>query len=150
MPDVEQQCFYTVNFGETEEMYKDIYPTTWREMLNRGWLEDMSTFQTTKYRFTSYGWLAAVCFLDLPNKPEFRNRMGLLAATLKGFLNGRNEDVFTRAEDIHAKSGLEIGFIENAIDSDLLGVCFDVRGAEWVRETLLTIRIPLDFGLKRL
>jgi hypothetical protein len=74
--------------------------------------------------------------------------MGKLAATLKSYVKGRMEDGHAVVEEIARTSGLDEGFIKNAIESRLLDNCFGMRGAVWVSNAhWWAVKIPRDFGL---
>jgi hypothetical protein len=79
----------------------------------------------------------------------FVNKMDRLATSLMAYVKGRKGDGLESVHVVIEDSGLEEGFVFNAIDCDLLGSVFNMKGVQWhaiARYSL--VKIPVNFGLE--
>jgi len=89
LSEVGEQFAEDVVIVEDNPAFKSIYPTTWKEMWNQRWLKDSGQITQKEYYVTSFGWLEAILLLKIETTPDFRKRMGKLAACLKRFVKGK-------------------------------------------------------------
>jgi hypothetical protein len=77
----------------------------------------------------------------------FQEKMSNLASTLKGYVKGRQKEEHVSIGTLSTDSGLTEGFVYNAIESNLLGRAFNMRGAVWMdTPPHYIVRIPVNFG----
>jgi hypothetical protein len=74
--------------------------------------------------------------------------MSRLAAALKQIVKGRQSDCFENPETVANASGLSVGWVSNAIESNILDYKFKMRGATWDEGGRSMIVIPINFGLR--
>lgn len=129
--------------------YQDILPTTWKELVDRYMVKDHGH---DMYQLTGYGWLKGVQLQELPETPEFSQKMSRLAATLKDRVKGRQQEVLVDIWAVAKESGLPEDFVWNAIENKLLDRCFQIKGAEFDQydQNRNYVIIPIDFGMEPL
>ena len=134
--------------------YASIRPTTWRELLRHGWVDEVATLGATEYRLNVYGWMEGLSVSGDINSPEVTTRLERLRAALKGAVKGRGDDGTIELEQLTRDIQAPDGWVLNVVQGDLLqrlhpDRVFGVRveltmgGGGWVE-------VPLDFGLRRL
>lgn len=132
--------------------FEDVLPTTWRELLDDGLIDDKcSSFGSPAFRLTAAGWLRAMLVSGTADTPDCRDRCTRLARALKSVVKGRNShyDGLTTEDAIAAAAELPAGWVFNAIESRLLGVVFPKDRWDATLDKR-TIRVSPTFGLNHL
>jgi hypothetical protein len=113
-----------------------VHRTTWQELDRCGMLK-ARTFD--RYELTGPGRI---------QDPEFKKKVGCLAAAIKAKVKGRAGPGFADRAELARETGLSEFFIYDAIDSGLLCEIFGRIGATWALEDQMknSIDIPPDFG----
>lgn len=74
----------------TDAGFENALPTTWRELLDDGLINDkFSTLGGSALRLTAVGWLRAMLVSGTVDTPECSDRRSRLAAALKAVVKGR-------------------------------------------------------------
>jgi hypothetical protein len=141
--DVGEQAVWRVEIGIESARYTDIHATTWKELLDRGFIK---WFFVNTYQLTYQGWLKGIQLRHHDESPEFRAKMSKLAATLKDQVKGRREEAYMDVSQVAELTGLTEDFIYNAIESRLLDACFNIVGATFDNPNSSEIIVPIDFG----
>ena len=82
---------WRVDISIEGERYRNVLPTTWKELLDRGLI---TSFSHNRYQLTTIGWRKGVQLLELDKEPAFRGKLSRLAATLKDQVKGRHEEAY--------------------------------------------------------
>ena len=107
--------------------YSELELTTWDELTERGWVTDWGL---RRYRFTGAGWRTGVDLLKLTDDPVFSGKMSLLSKTLRGYVTPRPpQDAMRDTFRVQKDTGLDHGFIYNALRTRLLDETFSIKGA---------------------
>ena len=125
--------------------YPCVLPTTWTELTNQGLLQD-SNIQDAMYGLTNTGYVEALRVSGRSDEPQFQEKIGKLCKVLKDSLKDRTDFALIPLPEIVAKSGLSEGFVENAVDADLIRHMLGRAGAHWDGQSTV-VRVPHDFGL---
>ncbi len=129
--------------------YKSAHDTTWTELLNRLYIDDLGWRQ---YRLTKYGWLKGVELLGLTKDSQFAGKMSKLSATLRGYVTSRpDHDVMVDIFKVEQDSGLDHGFVYNALASQLLDQEYGREGSAYfdpADQNEHIIIIPNNYGLR--
>jgi hypothetical protein len=122
-----------------------VHRTTWQELDRCGMLK-ARTFD--RYELTGPGWIAGLKATGRIQDPEFKKKVGCLAAAIKAKVKGRAGPGFADRAELARETGLSEFFIYDAIDSGLLCEIFGRIGATWALEDQMknSIDIPPDFG----
>ena len=121
--------------------------TTIRELEENGYITQGDIF--TRCYLTGDGWIKALELSGTIGSSEVNEKAGKLCAYLKRLIKGRNEDAYVDYRTLAAETGLSEGFVWNAIESRLLEVLFNQKGAWWERSDFKAdIQVPLNFGLE--
>jgi hypothetical protein len=149
---VGDEYFVQVSVRPSAKEFEDALPTTWRELLDDGLIDDkFSTMGSPAFRLTAGGWLRAMLLSGTVDTTDCRERCVRLAQALKSVVKGRHShyDGLTTEHEIAAAANLPVGWVFNAIKSRLLGVVFpkDRWDATIDRRT---IRVSPTFGLNHL
>lgn len=138
-----------VHFGQEDEWFNAVLPTTWRELLDDHLIDDhFSSMGASRFRLTAHGWLRGVASSALVDEPDFRERCARLAAALKAVVKGRpsHHDSYADPTTVATEIGVEEGWVMNAVQSKLLSVVFpNSRWDATYKEGL--IRVSPTFGL---
>jgi hypothetical protein len=149
---VADHCFIQVAAEPTDKGFEDVLPTTWRELLDDGLIDDeFSSFGNPAYRLTAAGWLRALLLSGTADTPDCRERCTRLARALKSVVKGRDShyDGLTTEDEVAVAADLPTGWVFNAIKSRLLGVVFPKDRWDAVIDKQ-TIRVSPTFGLNHL
>ncbi len=142
------EAIYTREFEPQENLFRDIYKTTWPELEERYLIKPRHTIGTQRYELTGDGWYKAMELIWDDNKDVLNQWLGMLMKALKDELNARDEDVWVDFEPFVIASGLPLGFVYNAIESNLIEIRLSKKGAHWYEsQPGQTIEIPSRFGL---
>jgi hypothetical protein len=136
----------------TDAGFENALPTTWRELLDDGLIDDkFSSMGSPAFRLTAAGWLRAMLVSGNADTAECRERSTRLARALKSFVKGRGShyDELTTEHEVAAAADLPVGWVFNAIKSRLLGVVFPKDRWDATIDKR-TIRVSPTFGLNHL
>ena len=141
--------------AESDQSFAHVFPTTWRELLDEGLIDDkMSTLGCAYFRLTPHGWIRALTVSNAVDALDFRERCTRLARALKAVVKGRQShyDEFTSVDVIATSADLPYGWVFNAIKCRLLGVVFpDDRWDAYIDERHSNhVRVSPTFGLNHL
>ncbi|MGC9972554.1 MAG: hypothetical protein ABSE56_18380 [Bryobacteraceae bacterium] len=139
--DAGENALYRIDININAERYRQIYATTWKELLDRGLVE---YFFIDTYHLTTLGWRNGVQLMKLHEEPAFRQKMSKLAAILKDQVTGRREERYLHVSQAARITGLPEDLIYNMLESKLLDHCFNMNGATLQADG--TIVVPIDFG----
>ncbi|MGA2274436.1 MAG: hypothetical protein ABSH00_12845 [Bryobacteraceae bacterium] len=139
--DVGENALYRTDIAVDSERYRQVYGTTWKELLDRGLIE---YFCLDTYHLTPTGWGKGVQLLKLNEDATFGQKMSKVAATLKDQVKGRRDEQYLHVSQAAQMTGLAEDLIWNMLESKLLDHCYNMKGA--VLGTDGIIVIPIDFG----
>jgi hypothetical protein len=139
----------TSRFSPTQIEFESLAPTTWRELVAEGFIEDRGEKPGPLFRMTADGWLKGLEISAAIDSDETRERAIKIRRALKERVN-RNQfhdsyvDVRTLAEEI----GVPVGWVFNVISANLLERLFPhhMMTVEFRR---LLIVIPSTFDMVR-
>ncbi|MCG3776280.1 MAG: hypothetical protein JW395_3133 [Nitrospira sp.] len=139
-----------VSVGELD--YADILPTTWRELLDDGLIDDgASTMGAARFQLTTHGWIRALILSKMVDEPAFRDRCARLVGVMKAVVKGRgsHHDAFAHVQELASAGDVPEGWTCNAIRGRLLQRVFpkDRWDAEYDKQM---VRISPTFGLNHL
>jgi hypothetical protein len=139
---------WSKEFERDNEIFKDIFPTTWRELEERYLVKSQHTIGSYRYGLTGHGWYTAIQAVWDDNKEMLDEWLGTLMAKLKDTVKGRNENAYVYFDSFANETGLPIGFVYDAIESNLIEYQLSKKGAHWYEgRSGQEIEVPLDFGL---
>ena len=118
--------------------------TTWMELTNQGWLEEVS-LNYEMYRLTPLGYVTALRVSGRSDDQQYRENLGRLCKVLKDSLKGRSDFSLIPFQELVAESGVSTEFAYNVLDADLIRHVLGRIGAEWDGEHL--VKVPNEFGL---
>lgn len=147
---VGDQRYFQVRLDPQNPEFSDVYQTTWADLKDQGLIERYSANRGMGYSLSGAGWIEALSTAGEFDKKAFQERVGKLAATLKGYVKGREKDEDKQFSEVVGDSGLPPGWVFNAIDSNLLELRHGRKGVRWLTGPGgrgRFIRIPLNFGL---
>ncbi len=150
---VAEKSFAGLYFSIDKPPLSEINPTTWTELRDKGYVAPLFSTTSRSYGLTGRGYLKALRVAGITERGDFKSQLGVLAATLKKYVKGRQQAAFVNIDSVQQESGLSSGFIFNCIDSNLLEVCFNKKGAQWAngfRGTVIVVQPtfgqePVDF-----
>jgi hypothetical protein len=137
---------------QADDKYRGIYPTTWHEVVNRGYLAPYPRFQG-RFRLTGFGWRSALELHSIHVLPDVRQKLGAVCKHLKDSLGkDRSQSVLVNVQGVAQATNLQAGFIMNVIDGQLIEHWLNRHGAAWAGEGFIgsTIMVPPNIGLSRL
>lgn len=145
----------SVAFPPEHPRLKDVVPTTWRELLDDGLIDDSwRTHDGTAYRLTPAGWLRGLAVSGAVQSASTRSRCQKLATALKRVVKGRSSpyDKRTSLDGTAAEIGEPEGWIYNAVKSRLLGAVFpnDRWDAHLDHKVSNLVHVAPTFGLDHL
>lgn len=149
MGELADRAISQVFFTSGSEAQRSVLPTTWKELCDQGWLEEVELYGDKCYRLTGSGWLECLWRTGVGKKKEFLDGLGTLMAAFKRYVKGRQKDVVVEFERLVADSGLSPGQVFNVIESAAIEKLLRRHGAKWQERGVL-VRIPLHFGLELL
>jgi hypothetical protein len=124
--------------------FPEVLPTTWVELTNRHWIEEVD-MNGALCKFTSFGYVMALRSSGCADEAQFREDLGKLCKALKDSMKGRTTESLIDFYALVKGSGLPEAFVKNALDADLIGEMLCRVGAQWEGDTI--IKVPPNFGL---
>src|SRR6059036_44592 len=118
-------------FDPSREPFAAVYPTTWKELGDQGWVGELQLCGRKCYRLKGAGWIEGLWRTGQSKGELLSQRMGRFAAVLKGHVKGREHDVVILLDALVRESGLPEGWVFNAVESNLLGKLWNKRDASW-------------------
>ncbi len=109
MAELGDAALVKIFFDPARDPFVGIYKTTWRELIDQGWLEELQLRGQTCYRLKGAGWIEGLWRAGEFKEEAMRERMSQLAAVLKGHVKGRQQDVVLAFDDLVRESGLPEG-----------------------------------------
>jgi hypothetical protein len=133
-----------------EPALKDLLPTTWAELKERGEVEPRNVFGGgPQYHLTEAGWVLGLQLNGTLREKAFRDRCVDLVKYFKSQVVGRadHHDALVSHHEVQA-AGFPFGFVLNVLKAGLLQEMFpDKRmNARW-DTTSKIIRVPVTFGM---
>ncbi|MCI0724915.1 MAG: hypothetical protein L0338_39020 [Acidobacteria bacterium] len=129
--------------------FDGVLQTTWKELCDQGWIEEWELYGQPHYRLTGRGWIEGLWQTGASKDRSLLERLGNLAAALKGYVKGRQRDVIVEFGRLIGDVKLPEGWVFNAIESGVFEKLQRRHGAPWQERGIL-IRIPLNFGIELL
>jgi hypothetical protein len=133
--------------------FEALAPTTWRELVDEGLIEDRGEKPGPTFRLTPYGWLAGHKLSGALNRQDIRDRAVAIRRALKARVKGRREHHGARVavREFAREVGLPVGWVWNAIRANLLQAMFpdDLMNATLDARHELLIEIPPTFDMER-
>jgi hypothetical protein len=146
MKELGERAITQAFFKRDEETFRQVLQTTWKEMCDQGWCEEIELYGQIHSRLTGNGWLEGLWRTGAGKEKEFSARHGHLSSALKRYVKGRSRDIVVELAKLIVDCGLPEGFVFNAIEARLEEEFFRKKGASWEMHGVL-VRIPLNFGL---
>jgi hypothetical protein len=145
------QAVWCMDFLDPDEVpeLKAVYPTTWKELDESGYVKRFGGLNYTLYQLTPLGWLRGLQITGQDQSPEFKERLGRLAAVLKISVKGRHEEAWVDLETVAKEANLPVGWVSNAVEAGAIEECFNRQGAHLDDSQTVAI-VPIDFGLEML
>lgn len=135
-------------FHRGQSEFETLASTTWRELVERGHIEERGEKPGPSYRLTPKGWLEGMEASGALERDDVRQRALAIKKNLSARIKGRQHDDDARVDihDLAAELALPVGWLLSALRADLLQRMF--RGAR-MNATVganLVVRIPQTFG----
>lgn len=147
-----EQAVWRELFAPDDELFRDVFTTTWKFLVERGRVKAHYTIASADYELTGFGWLEAIEATGEIDSPEFQERFGRLCAALKRRVKGRREEGSVGLEELANETNLPEGWVYNVIESRLWELRYGRVGAEFddADHFRNTVWIPIDFNMDRL
>jgi len=131
--------------------FADLLPTTWSELSDQGLVVPRHVIGQAQWQLTPTGWLEGIRLSGTLESDECRERCIILIKALKAVIDGQRDVPLDRSVDhwsLAAATSLPMGWIFNAIRSELLSVVFPGRrlNAYWDSGGR-SFRVPPTFGM---
>lgn len=152
LAELRDRAFTGVHFAIASEPFATLPQTTWLELEGEMFVEPRHSIGNWAYRMTGRGWIAALRLSGQFESDELRDRAVALRSALKDLVKGRAlAGVSTDLFSIHAKAGLHINWLQNALDSRLMQHIWPSEHLDLdLSDGLRHIRVPARFGSRRL
>ena len=142
---------YREVFDSEAEAFEEIYPTTWKDLEERGLVKGVPAWKgSTLYQLTGLGWLRAISSNGEIETPEFEQKLGRLSAALKARVKGRHQEAAATIDELAQETALPEDWIYNIVDSEYwrhwrhrAGPIFDS-----VDQLKNYVVIPIDFDME--
>lgn len=147
-----ERAFVGVHFVVASHPFEDLPQTTWLELEGEMLVEPRHSVGHAAYRLTGNGWLVALRSTGAFDTEETRNRAVRLRTALKDLIKGRSlAGASTDLFSLHVSTGLDINWLQNALDSRLLQHLWATDPLDLdLSRGLRHIRVPARFGCRRL
>jgi hypothetical protein len=133
--------------------FESLAPTTWRELVDEGLIEDRGEKPGPTFRLTPDGWIAGLELSGALIRQDIRERAITIRRALKARVKGRQEHYGAHVDvrELAFEVGLPVGWVWNAIRSNLLQAMFpdDLMNAALDGRRELLIEIPPTFDMDR-
>jgi hypothetical protein len=142
----DDKYFLEVMVEPSEDAYAHFVTTTWTQLAAKGYLHD----EGGAYELTPRGWLKGMELSGRLASAPIRDRATALAKALKASVKGRENHYDELVDDhaIAAETGIPIGWIENALYSNLLNAVFPHSDLTVRNDGRCTFYVPPSFGLR--
>ena len=150
MSELGEQDVCSVYFDIDGNSSKNIFPTTWQQLENDGYIERHDTLTSNGCRLTGSGWLEGLKLTGKLGDPELTVQIGRIMAALKTSIDGRNAPAFVSPESIAEQADVSYGLVFNVIDSRFIYIILNRHDADWEGQRGNIIKVPIDFGLEPL
>jgi len=141
--DIGEGAVYACDFESNSDRYRDILPTTWDLLMERGYVK-FRWFDA--YNLTVAGWAEGVILLGWHQTPAFAPKLSRLMAALKDEIKGREHyEAYLPVSTAAASTGIPEELIRNIIEGRLIERVFNRVGG--TLDTDDVIVIPRRFGL---
>ena len=140
-----------MTFSPSDTRFQALIPTTWRELLDDGLIEDRGEKPGPSFRLTARGWLAGLQLTGALERQDIRDWAIGMRRALKARVQGRLEHYDARVDvrEFAREIDLPIGWVSNAMRANLLQEVFKNHLMNASLDKLL-IRIPPTFDMERL
>jgi hypothetical protein len=130
-----------------------LVPTTWRELVDEGSIEERGEKPGPTYRLTPSGWLSGLQLSGAFSRQDVRERAITIRRALKERVKGRRDhyDALVDVRQFAGELRLPVGWVWNAMRSNLLQAMFpnDLMNASLDFRHELLIQIPPTFDMDR-
>ena len=139
--------------GPHDDGFTGFLRTTWVELEQRGFLAPHHAFGTNgqHWELTEGGWLMGLRVSGQLESTNLRARAVTLAQGLKALVKGRSSPFAEIADerDLAPRLGLPVGWVRNALESNLLNELFPDKNMTVERDYRSgCFRVPPLFGLE--
>jgi len=113
-------------FDPKSSSFKEVLQTTWKELIDQGWLEGLELYGRVHFRLTGSGWVEGLYRTDAATDPRLTGNLAVLAAVLKGYVKGRDSDAIVEFSTLLRDSSLPSGFLvvfRRLQQADILRTC---------------------------
>jgi hypothetical protein len=142
-----------ITFSPGQSGFELLIPTTWRELLDAGLIEDRGEKPGPTFRLTPYGWLTGMQVSGAIQQQVVRDRAITIRRALKARVKGRHahHDEYVDVQEFADELGLPRGWVWNAMRANLLQSLFpdDLMNATLDARDNLLIQIPPTFDMDR-
>jgi hypothetical protein len=119
-----------VFFKTADSRFTSIAPTTWRELLNAGYVKAVDV-RHSNYRLTGSGWIEGMKIGKQYDSDPVRKRAKQLMAAVKRHVDRENHlDEVVAVSDLAAETTTSVGWCFNALNSGLLCSLFPSKHLE--------------------
>jgi hypothetical protein len=140
------QCLIAADDAKVAE----VLPTTWAELVERGFVVRRDTNGPDLYTLTARGWTAALVVTGHLTRGDVPARLQQLVAALKATVKavGRHEEGIADVSALAGAANASEDWALNALEGDLLSAAFP--GRRWrVRLNQPLVWVAVDFGHSR-
>lgn len=142
-----------VAFYPAEPRFNDLLNTTWRELLDQGFIEDRGEKPGPSFRLTPQGWLAGLHLTGALEQDGTRARAITIRRALKEHVKGRQAhyDALIDVRQLAEELQLPVGWVWNAMRANLLSAVFpDHLMNATLDSRQLLVKIPPTFDMQDL
>jgi hypothetical protein len=127
-------------------MFQEIYPTTWKRLVDKGYLKC-----THWYALTPDGWIQTLEAAGELWSDDTKKNLGKVCAALKNRIERHKQQAAGALVGVHeivSETGLPEYWISNVIESRLIRVVLKRQDAYWapLDQMKSTIEVPVDVG----
>ncbi len=133
------------HFHPSDPRFSDLLQTTFHELVRQSYIETTGE-RPPVYRLTPEGWLEGLRQLGELEGQRIHERATAIVNALKARIKGRHSEEHLDVEALANEIGIPVGWVWNALESNLLERLFPERGFDGVLDGRL-IRIPRTFGM---